>query len=678
MASKLVIVESPAKAKTINQYLGSDYEVVASFGHVRDLPKSKLGVDLEKNFEPQYVIPTRARKVVTSLKSKAKGASQVYLATDLDREGEAIAWHIAQAVGLGNTKSQIPNPKIKRITFSEITKSAIQAAVANPREIDMDLVDAQQARRVLDRLVGYNLSPLLWKKVHRGLSAGRVQSVAVRLVVDREREIQNFKPVEYWSIEALLEKAGNPPQFTAKLVKIDDQKIEKETLTNEKVSSETKAKLENAEYKVEKIESTETRRNPYPPFTTSTLQQDASRRLGYSVKRTMRLAQILYEAGLITYMRTDSVNMSAQAVAAIRNTVGKLFGENYLEKTPRVYKSKQRSQEAHEAIRPSYPEKTPDELKVKLAPDEFRLYDLIWRRAFATQMATAIFDSARVEISAGPGLFAVTGSKIKFDGWLKIYPEKVSQTELPALSEGDDLNLIKLDALQHFTEPPARYSEAGLVKALEEKGIGRPSTYAPILSVIQDRGYVEKEERRLKPDEIGFVVNDLLVEHFPEIVNYDFTAHLEDELDEVADGKIAWEKLLKEFWDPFAKQLAEKTDSIEKKSIIEETDRTCPECKKPLVIRRGKFGKFYACTGFPDCKFTEPFLTEKDQEKKNQAEAAVADRKCPDCDKPLVVRRGKFGYFIGCSGYPECKHIEKVPNPNKDEAPASNAEIAAK
>lgn len=652
----LLIVESPAKAKTIEKYLGKDYKVLASYGHVRDLPTSKIGVDVEDNFKPAYVIPPKAKKVLKDLKEAIARAEIVYLATDYDREGEAIAWHIVEA-----TK---PKQTVKRITFTEITETALKYAVKNPRELDLNLVDAQQARRILDRLVGYKLSPFLWKKVARGLSAGRVQSVALRLVVEREREIEKFDKVEYWSIEAVLEASYKP--FKAVLAEIDQVKIDKMAIKTGHDSQKILDDLEKASYKVLSLDRRMKKRSPNPPFITSTLQQDAAAKLGFSTKQTMRTAQTLYEQGLITYMRTDSVNVSSLAIGLAQETIKKEFGDKYALASARVFKTKSRgAQEAHEAIRPTDPQKNPKSLG--LEPTSEKLYRLIWQRFLASQMADAEMNETTAKIEAQTSLesrpkyiFSASGSEIKFDGFLKVYniedADRGGQI-LPPLLVGQDLDLIDLTKNQHFTEPPARYSEGTLVKELEKRGIGRPSTYAPTISTIQDRGYVEKIESRLAPKEIGIRVSDILVEHFPEIVDYNFTANIEEEFDQIAEGKVKWQPMIKKFYDPFAKHLAEKTETVEKANLDEATDEKCPTCSSPLVIKHGRFGKFYACSKFPDCKYTRPLIKDKAQE---EAMAKVAGEKCEKCGKDMVIKEARFGAFLACSGYPDCKFTKSI------------------
>lgn len=634
---KLVIVESPAKGHTIESFLGKDYKVLSSYGHIRDLPKGKLGIEVEKDFEPTYVIPTKARKAVTSLKKASKEAEEVILATDEDREGEAIAWHLARIL-------ELENPE--RIVFHEITEEAVKEALRNPRKIDEDRVLAQQARRILDRLVGYNLSPFLWRKVSRGLSAGRVQSVAVRLVADREKEITAFKPQEYWSIEADLEKEGSV--FRALLQKKGGKTIDKLEIKTKKEADAIVKGLQKAEYVVEKLEHKEARRNPLPPFTTSTLQQTSWQQLRYPAKLTMQVAQQLYEQGLITYHRTDSLNLSQLSLSAGRAFIEKTYGSWYLPSSPRVFKNRSKgAQEAHEAIRPTNAGKTPD--ASGLTGPKAKLYDLIWRRFLASQMAPALVEATTADIAANDCLFRATGQVLRFDGFLKLYPMKFEETDLPKLKEGEELSLKELLSLQHFTQPPARYTEASLIKALEENGIGRPSTYAPILSTIQERGYVDRDEtRRLFPTDLGQAVNTLLVEHFPTIVDINFTANMEQDLDEVARGKKQWVPMLQEFYRPFEENLKKKYEEVSKKDIVKEVEgKVCPECGAPLVMRFGRFGQFYACSRFPECRHTEPL------EKNKPVSLGIA---CPKCKTGEIVgkrtRRGKI--FYACNRYPAC------------------------
>ncbi len=617
--------------------------VVSSMGHVRDLPRTVLGVDVESNFEPKYVIIPRAKKNIDALKKLLPKSDKVIMATDGDREGEAISWHLTQALGLGNSKSEILNSKqkkVERIVFHEITKRAIDEALANPRGIDMNLVDAQQARRILDRLVGYKLSPFLWKKVARGLSAGRVQSVAVRLIVEREREIENFKTEEYWTIEAKLRTNGkeritnNLEEFSAFLSKINGEAIPKPGIKSKPEVDKILNDLKDGEFIVTGIERKEMKRVPAPPFITSTLQQEAFKKLRFSSKQTMMLAQQLYEGiglgekgstGLITYMRTDSTNLSDQALFAAKDAIAGLFGENYWAGFPRKYKVKSRlAQEAHEAIRPTDPARTPESVRGHLTPQQHKLYDLIWRRFMATQMKEAIFDTMSVEVKSeirnpksetnskfktqNVYTFSANGQSLKFDGFLKVYPIKYEEIELPDLEEKEKLELLELKPDQHFTKPPARFNEASLVKTLEKNGIGRPSTYVPIISTIQDRNYVQKDRvRYFHPTEIGKMVNDLLVEHFPDIVDLKFTSKMEEDLDEIAEGKEKWVKVIKEFYGPFSVNLEKKYKEVVDKTT-EETDEVCEKCGGKMVIRMGRFGKFLACSNFPKCKNTKNLL----------------------------------------------------------------------
>lgn len=646
----LVIVESPTKARTLEHYLGKDYQVIASMGHVRDLPKSEFGVDTNKNFTPQYIIPRDKRKTVNQLKKTAEGIKNIWLATDPDREGEAIAWHIGQIIG--DRKSEV-----RRVVFHEITEEAIKDAFKHPRDLDYKLIDAQQARRVLDRLVGYKLSPLLWQKVKRGLSAGRVQSVALRLIVEREREITAFKPVEYWNIEADLE-TPKKEKFTASLIGQNGKKLE---IRNQQEADGHVKNLEVADYTVLKVTKREVRRYPGPPFTTSTLQQTAVTRLGFTSKKTMMLAQNLYERGLITYMRTDSVNLAVSAISAARDYIAKFMGNKYLPAKPRVYRAKSRNvQEAHEAIRPTNVGRQSQEIggQSGLNRDHARLYDLIWKRFVACQMNEAILDQTTVDVAAKGHLRDVhyllraTGSVVKFDGWLKLYGKSLEKDEddhqekiLPELVEGQLLNLLQLLPTQHFTEPPPRYTEASLIKRLEELGIGRPSTYAPILSTIQERYYVERTDRKFIPTALGFSVTDFLVKYFPDVFDYQFTAALEDELDEIARGERNWVPTMKTFYDPFEKKLGEVERSAKKVELaVEYAGKKCPQCGKELIVRVGRFGKFLACSGFPDCKYTEGM-----EEKINV--------KCPVDGGDLIVRKTRKGKtFYGCKNWPGCKY----------------------
>ena len=646
MPKTLVIVESPTKAKTISRFLGKNFIIESSYGHIRDLPSSQLGIDVEKDFEPKYIIPRKKSKIVKELKAKAKKSDVIILATDEDREGEAIAWHLAAALGLTNPK---------RIVFHEITKAAIETALENPRELDNNLVNAQQARRVLDRLVGYKLSPFLWKKIMRGLSAGRVQSVALRLITERERERQNFKKEEYWTIGGIFETKKNE-SFPASLIEYDGKALEKFSIKTESQAKTIASALKKDSWHAEGVEKRRLERSPYAPFTTSTLQQEASRRLRLSAKQTMMFAQQLYEGvdtgegpvGLITYMRTDSTNVSKESQYQAKEYLEKNLGKEYSLASPRVFSKKSKgAQEAHEAIRPSDVFKTPESLEKYLDARQLKLYELIWRRFLASQMPNAIFNSTAIDVRGSKGLFRATGQTMTFDGFLKIWPSKSEETELPHVAEKEALICESIDPEQHFTEPPPRYSEAMLVKTLEKFGIGRPSTYAPTMSTIVERGYVTKDQdRRFVPTEIGFMVNDMLVEHFPEIVNIEFTAHMEEELDFIAEGKMQWIPVIREFYDPFAKHLAEKYEIVEKKNMIEETDEICEKCSKPMIIRHGRFGRFLACSGFPECKNTKTL------------KPPSLGIKCPECrEGDLVERRTRQRrIFYGCSRYPDCKY----------------------
>ncbi|MEK7192266.1 MAG: type I DNA topoisomerase [Patescibacteria group bacterium] len=658
---QLVIVESPTKAKTIGKFLGKEYKVESSYGHVRDLPKSKLGVDVEHDFAPQYVIPTKARKLVNQLKKEAAESENVILATDEDREGEAIAWHLLQALGLDENKT-------KRMVFHEITKSAIENALKNPRDLKLDLVHAQQARRILDRLVGYELSPFLWKKVARGLSAGRVQSVAVRLIMDRENEIRGFKPEEYWSIIAELSKNNQLTQFH--LVKIDGKPVEKFDVKNKEQAEKIAEDLRSSDFQVASIESKEVSKNPPTPFTTSTMQQEAARKMGFSSKKTMVLAQHLYEKGHITYMRTDSVNLSQESVAAAKEWLEKELGKNYALESPRVFKSKSKLvQEAHEAVRPTHIPDAPDQIELEDVGEK-KLYRLIWQRFMASQMPPARIASTSVDVAAGKYTLRATGQRISFDGYLKIYPTKLTEIELPEFTEKEELKLEKVIPEQHFTEPPARYSEAALIKALELHGIGRPSTYAPTISTIQLRNYVRKEGGRFFPTEIGELVNKVLIENFPQIVDIDFTAKMEEQLDNVAHGKEKWQELIGDFYHPFAKNLAAKYEEVQKQKPVEEkTDIVCDKCGKPMVIKLGRFGKFLACSGFPDCKNAKPLPKEAPK---------PTGIKCSKCGQGELVERhvnrgrarGKI--FWGCNRYPDCDYATWE-NPTKTNRPAPSS-----
>ncbi len=623
----LVIVESPTKAKTIEAFLGQGFKVLSSYGHVRDLPKSSLGIEPENNFKIKYIVPLKARKNVNLLKKETAKADLVYLATDPDREGEAIAWHLTEILDLGKNKDY------ERIIFHEITDKAIEQAIKKPRALDINLVNAQQARRVLDRLVGYQLSPFLWKKIAKNLSAGRVQSVALKLIVEREREIQNFKPEEYWSITGLFDK-----NLEAELTKIKGKKLE---LKSEKEAKETSNELIKKEYQVQSLERKSIKKNPLPPFTTSTLEQEAAKRFGFSSSLTMKIAQELYEKGYITYHRTDSLNLSNQSLTAAKDFIEKQFGKNYCPSNPRRFKTKKRAQEAHEAIRP-----TQIEREIKLEPRQEKLYQLIWSRFIASQIKEAVLDSTKVLISSkDKDVFEATGSQIKFDGFLKVYPMKLEEKELPELKQGEAIKLKELKPGQHFTKPKARYNEASLIKELENNEIGRPSTYAPIISTIQKRNYVQKnKERRFEPTETGLLVNDLLTEHFPEIVDIKFTAEMEKSLDEIAAGRKDWLELVKSFYYPFEEKLEQKYKEVESKPLEKKlADKNCPQCGQPLLIKRSRYGEFLGCSGFPQCKYTESL---------NQKTGIT----CPQCEQgEIIVRKTKKGkMFFGCSNWPQC------------------------
>ncbi len=675
----LVIVESPAKAKTIKKYLGAGYVVKASVGHVKDLPKKKMGIDIDRGFQPEYVVIDGKKKVLSEIKEAAKHAQKVLLAPDPDREGEAIAWHIAEEV-------RDSNPNIQRVLFNEITKKAIQEAIGKPLELDAKKFESQQARRVLDRLVGYQISPVLWTKVRRGLSAGRVQSVAVRLVVEREQEISAFKPQEYWTVEALVE-GGNPPPFTARVNKVDGKKAE---LVHEGQAREVVDAIQTGTLTVAGVERKERRKNPPPPFITSKLQQDASSKLRFSPKRTMGLAQRLYEGvemgedglvGLITYMRTDSTRLSDDAVADARGFIRDRYGANFLPAEPVVYKSKKGAQDAHEAIRPTSLKYDPETVRKLWASgkgggrderetdDLLRLYTLIWNRFVACQMVAAVFDQTSIDIQAGRVELRASGQVMKFPGFLSVYAETVedaanedeTSAALPEVREGEVLKLIETKPEQHFTQPPPRFSEATLVKELEEKGIGRPSTYAAILSTIQDRGYVEKKEGRLHPTELGVMVNGLLVKSFPDIVSTDFTAQMEERLDQVEEGQQDWVKLLETFYGPFKNDLEKaKVEMRDVKREEQPTDEVCEKCGKPMVIKWGRNGHFLACSGYPDCRNTKEYTRNADGTLRVVPTTRPSDQLCPACSSPMVIKRGRFGEFLACTRYPDCKTTSPI------------------
>lgn len=673
-AYSLVVVESPAKAKTIKKYLGSGYVVKASVGHVKDLPKSRIGVDVDHGFEPEYEVVKGKEKVLQEIKKQAQNAERVFLATDPDREGEAIAWHLSEEIG---------HPNTSRVLFNEITKNAIQKAISEPGPLSRENFDSQQARRVLDRIVGYQISPLLWKKIRRGLSAGRVQSVAVRLIVEREKEIRAFQAEEYWTLESELQ-AQLPPNFRAKLWRLDGEKIELKT------GEQTHAlvdELQGKPFTVTKVDRRERRRNPSAPFITSKLQQEAANRLGFTAKKTMTLAQRLYEGvelgeegqtALITYMRTDSTRLSDDAVKAVREMIGEKYGPDYLPAEPLVYRTKKSAQDAHEAIRPTSLDYPPEKVQAFLEPDMFRLYELIWNRFVSCQMTPAVYDQTSADISAGRTIFRASGSTLKFPGYLKVYgatltaeeeaeKEKAKKEgkeeaaadevtgELPVLNEGDSLTLVQFVPEQHFTQPPPRFSEATLVKELEERGIGRPSTYAAIIANIQDKKYVEKLEGRFRPTDLGIITTEELVKHFPTEVDANFTATMEEKLDKISEGEANWVDVLKDFYGPFKETLAKA--EVEMRDVKREeipTDIVCEKCSNPMVIKWGKMGQFLACTGYPECKNTKDFKKDLDG-KITVVEEETTDEVCENCGKPMVIKRGRFGRFLACSGYPDCK-----------------------
>jgi len=677
MAKSLVIVESPTKVKTLKGFLGANFQIVGSQGHVRDLPKSGLAVDVDNDFEPKYELLADRKHVIDQLKTAARNADIVYLASDPDREGEAIAWHLREALELKN---------VRRIEFNEITKTAVQRALNNPRDIDMDRVQAQQARRVLDRIIGYKLSPLLAKKINKGLSAGRVQSVAVRLICEREREILAFNIEEYWSIISILSPLTEEFPFPAKLITQGGKKVE---LTNEAEASEIVTSLKSHKYVVSNVKRQEKRRFPSAPFITSTLQQEASKQMRYSAKRTMMVAQQLYEGielgggapvGLITYMRTDSVTIAAEAQQAARELIGHRYGADFVPDSPPVYKNRKSAQEAHEAIRPADVTCLPDAIEQYLTPEQYKLYRLIWQRFVASQMKPALLDTTTVDIAAGPFGLRASGSIIKFPGFLSVYeeakdedkPEEIeaddesAERKLPSLDAQQPLDLRDVLPRQHFTQPPPRYTEATLVRALEENGIGRPSTYAQILSTIQDRGYAEQEQRRFKPTDLGFIVNDKLVLHFPKVVDVAFTAGMEEKLDDVEEGKQNWVDVLREFYDPFAEDVKRAGTEMEKVAPVE-TDFDCPDCGRKLNLRRGRFGMFFSCSGYPECKVAmnvgpegEPVAREEKPVIEVEGIEPGATRECEKCGKPMVVRTSRRGAFWGCTGYPKCRNLVAI------------------
>ncbi|WP_024614709.1 type I DNA topoisomerase [Clostridium sp. Ade.TY] len=646
MGQKLVIVESPAKAKTIGKYLGKNYIVEASMGHIRDLPKSKLGVDIDDDFEPKYITIRGKGDLLKSLRKAAKKADKIYLATDPDREGEAISWHLANLLKIDDTEEC-------RIVFNEITKGAVKSSIKNARKINQDLVDAQQARRILDRLVGYEISPILWKNVKWGLSAGRVQSAALKLICEREEEIKSFKAEEYWTVDCLLKKGRK--KFPIKLSTYKNKKIE---LKNEKDTNKVIEELNKDEFLVGSIKKGSKLKNPLAPFTTSTLQQEASKKLNFMTKKTMSVAQVLYEGvevkghgtvGLITYMRTDSVRISKEAQENAKNFILNNYGEEYLPKETRVYKGKKNIQDAHEAIRPTNIDITPEVAKENLSPEQYKLYTLIWKRFVGSQMASCILNTNSIDILNGDYKFKATGSTINFDGFMKIYEYAINEeddTSLPELEEGEMLSAASIEGKQHFTQPPARYTEASFVKLLEEKGIGRPSTYVPTISTLLSRDYVNREKKNLIPTELGFIVNNIICEYFKQIADVDFTASMEKNLDNIEEGQIRWKAVVKEFFEPLKKSL-EKAEKEMAKVVIEDevSDVPCDKCGRMMVIKKGRYGKFLACPGYPECKNAKPIVEE-------------IDAPCPKCGKKVLAKRSKKGKkFFGCSGYPDCDFV---------------------
>ena len=677
MSKNLVIVESPAKCKTIEKYLGKDFQVLASYGHVRDLIPKEGAVDTEHDFAMKYQLIERNQRHLQEITKAIKKADTLYLATDPDREGEAISWHVFEHL---NSKKALKNKEVQRVVFHEITKKAVTEAIKNPTELSITMVNAQQARRALDYLVGFNLSPLLWKKIRRGLSAGRVQSPALRMIVERELEIEAFKKQEYWSHTAEL--TAEKQSFKAKLTQFEGEKLKQFSIIDSKraeLVKQTLIKAADGKLIVEKLEKKQRKRNPAAPFITSTLQQEASRKLGFTTKKTMMVAQQLYEgmevngetAGLITYMRTDSVNLSEEALGQLRDLIAEKYGKENVPKEPRSFKTKAKNaQEAHEAIRPTLAHNLPEKIKNNLTSDQFKLYNLIWKRTVACQMIHATLNQVSVDLSCGSkeNIFRATGSTIAKPGFMAVYLEGKDDSKenddkesfLPPMEEGRPVPLKAIIATQHFTEPPPRYGEASLVKALEEHGIGRPSTYSSIISTLQNREYVTLETKRFYPTDVGRIVNKFLTDHFTKYVDYDFTANLEDDLDAVARGEKDWIPLMHDFWKPFAKLIVEKEETVQRKDVTQEAmDEKCPECDKPLSIRLGRNGRFIGCTDYPTCSYTRNLNDDGDSVEPEIVEGRV----CPKCESPLVIKKGRYGKFIGCSGYPDCKHIEPIEKP---------------
>jgi len=676
MSKNLVIVESPAKAKTIKKYLGEDYEILASYGHVRDLLPKEGAVDPERDFHMTYQVIDKNQKHFDAIVKAMRKAEALYLATDPDREGEAISWHLYELL---KQKKTLKDKPVQRIVFHEITKKAVQEAVANPRDLSTDLINAQQARRALDYLVGFNLSPLLWKKIRRGLSAGRVQSPALRMICEREKEIEAFVSQEYWTIEADLDFENQG--FTSKLTHYEGEKLSQFSVTSEAQAKVIESKLTaeaNGKLTVANVEKKQRKRNPSAPFITSTLQQEGVRKLRFGAQKTMRVAQQLYEGinigegemGLITYMRTDSVNLAQEAIEEIRELVTQKYGEKAIPSAPRVFKTKAKNaQEAHEAIRPTSAFREPDSIKDFLTPDQFKLYDLIWKRTVASQMIHATINTVTIDFLVGNNTFHSTGSTIANPGFMAVYQEGLDDSKknddenrlLPPLEKGDIVDLNKVRPEQHFTEPPPRYSEASLVKSLEEHGIGRPSTYATIISTLQQREYVEIDKRRFFPTDVGLIVNKFLTDHFTKYIDYDFTAKLEDELDAVSRGEQEWIPLMRNFWGPFKELVVDKEKTVDRKDVTQEPiDEKCPQCDQQLSIRLGRRGRFIGCTAYPECDYTRSL--DENGEDKSEPEV-IEGRSCPDCNSPLIIRQGRYGKFIGCSTYPDCKHIEPLEKP---------------
>ncbi|VAW96178.1 DNA topoisomerase I [hydrothermal vent metagenome] len=676
MAKSLVIVESPAKAKTIKKYLGKGFEVLASYGHVRDLLPKEGAVDPANDFAMKYQLIEKNEKHVEAIVKALKKADNLYLATDPDREGEAISWHLYEIL---KERGLLDDKTIGRVSFNEVTKKAVKEAVEHPEELSQDLINAQLARRALDYLVGFNLSPLLWKKIRRGLSAGRVQSPALRLIVEREIEIEKFDPKEYWTVQADVETEGTP--FSSKLFTYEGKKLTQFMINNEKKAKTAEKAIDKAakgELKITKVDKKKRKRNPTAPFTTSTMQQESARKLGFTTRKTMSVAQQLYEGielegetvGLITYMRTDSVNLSEEALNEIREYIGQRYGKNNVPAEPRTYKTKSKNaQEAHEAIRPTSVLHEPTKIKKSLSKDQYRLYSLIWKRTVACQMIHATLDTVSVDLAANDDIvFRANGSTLVDPGFMAVYQESADDVKasdedekmLPPLEEGKTVKLLQIKPEQHFTEPPPRYSEASLVKSLEEHGIGRPSTYASIISTLQHREYVEMDKKRFIPTDVGRIVNKFLTEHFTNYVDYDFTARMEDELDAISRGEKEWVPIMKEFWEPFKELVDDKEKNVDRKDVTHEAiDEKCPECGGDLAIRLGRRGRFIGCNNYPECSYTRNVNGDDDSED----QAAIEGRKCPECESDLLIRHGKYGKFIGCSGYPDCKFIEPLEKP---------------